>query len=174
MEQTLQSENYKIQKPEHWASDINDAQLIEYIKESEFSQKQADEGRDYCYFLDKIYYTSEDENSEYTCLAYTLNEPANLERASVIDVVLEENETYLIHRISVLRDGVLVDKIPDTKIKTLDSENQSGGGVLSSNKKVNITIKDLRLYDILIIEDSRVKVFTDRDFLRKEFSNMYG
>ena len=170
MEQTLQSENYKIQKPEHWASDINDAQLIEYIKESEFSQKQADEGRDYCYFLDKIYYTSEDENSEYTCLAYTLNEPANLERASVIDVVLEENETYLIHRISVLRDGVLVDKIPDTKIKTLDSENQSGGGVLSSNKKVNITIKDLRLYDILIMEDSRVKVFTDRDFLRKEFS----
>jgi len=170
MEQTLQSENYKIQKPEHWASNINDAQLIEYIKESEFSQKQADEGRDYCYFLDKIYYTSDTENSEYACLAYTLNEPANLERASVVDVVLEENETYLIHRISVLRDGVLVDKIPDTKIKTLDSENQSGGGVLSSNKKVNITIKDLRLYDILIMEDSRVKVFTDRDFLRKEFS----
>lgn len=170
MEQALQPEIYKIQKPEHWAGNINDSQLIEYIKESEFSQKQADEGRDYCYFLDKIYYTSDNENSEYACLAYTLNEPANLERASVVDVVLEENETYVIHRISVLRDGVLVDKIPDTKVKILDSENQSGGGVLSSNKKVNITIKDLRLYDILIMEDSRIKVFTDRDFLRKEFS----
>ncbi|RKR09589.1 uncharacterized protein DUF3857 [Flavobacterium sp. 90] len=170
MEQAIQSENYKIQKPEHWASYITDDQLIEYIKESEFSQKQADEGRDYCYFLDKIYYTSDNENSEYACMAYTLNEPANLERASVVDVVLEENETYVIHRISVLRDGVLVDKIPDTKIKTLDSENQSSGGVLSSNKKVNITIKDLRLYDILIMEDSRIKVFTERDFLRKEFS----
>lgn len=170
MEQALQPEIYKIQKPEHWAGNINDSLLIEYIKESEFSQKQADEGRDYCYFLDKIYYTSDNENSEYACLAYTLNEPANLERASVVDVVLEENETYVIHRISVLRDGVLVDKIPDTKVKILDSENQSGGGVLSSNKKVNITIKDLRLYDILIMEDSRIKVFTDRDFLRQEFS----
>lgn len=170
MEQAIQSEIYKIQKPEQWASTIDDTQLIDYIKESEFSQKQADEGRDYCYFLDKIYYTTDNENSEYACLAYTLNEPSNLERASVVDVVLEENETYVIHRISVLRDGVLVDKIADTKIKILDSENQSGGGVLSSNKKINLTIKDLRLYDILIMEDSRIKIFTERDFLRKEFS----
>ncbi|WP_017497993.1 DUF3857 domain-containing protein [Flavobacterium sp. WG21] len=170
MEQDIQSEIYKIQKPEPWASDLNDNQLIDYIKESEFSQKQADEGRDYCYFLDKIYYTNDNENSEYACVAYTLNEPSNLEKASAVDVVLEESETYVIHRISVLRDGVLVDKIPDTKVKILDSENQSGGGVLSSNKKINITIKDLRLYDILIMEDSRIKIFTERDFLRKEFA----
>jgi hypothetical protein len=170
MENLIQSENYKIQKPAEWASNTNDSQLIEYIKESDFASKQIDEGRDYCYFLDKIYYTSDEENSEYACVAYTLNEPANLENASVMDVVVEENETYIIHRISVLREGVLIDKIPDTKIKVLDSENQSDGGVLSSNKKINITIKDLRLYDVLIMEDSRVKIFTERDFLRKEFS----
>lgn len=170
MENLIQSENYKIQKPAEWATNTNDNQLIEYIKESDFASKQIDEGRDYCYFLDKIYYTSDAENSEYACVAYTLNEPANLENASVMDVVVEENETYIIHRISVLREGVLVDKISDTKIKVLDSENQSDGGVLSSNKKINITIKDLRLYDVLIMEDSRVKVFTERDFLRKEFS----
>ncbi|KAF2329568.1 hypothetical protein [Flavobacterium ginsenosidimutans] len=169
MENIIESESYKIQKPENWAPTINDDQLIEYIKESDFSNKQVDEGRDFCYFLDKIYYTSDTENSEYACVAYTLNEPANLESASVRDVVVEENETYVIHRISVLRDGVLIDKIPDTKIKVLDSENQSEGGILSSNKKVNITIKDLRLYDVLITEDSRTKVFTDRDFMRKEF-----
>ncbi len=169
MENIIESESYKIQKPEAWAPVINDNQLIDYIKESDFSNKQVDEGRDFCYFLDKIYYTSDTENSEYACVAYTLNEPSNLESASVRDVVVEENETYVIHRISVLRDGVLIDKIPDTKIKVLDSENQSEGGILSSNKKVNITIKDLRLYDVLITEDSRTKVFTDRDFMRKEF-----
>lgn len=169
MENIIESEKYKIQKPEHWASKIDDNQLIEYIKESDFSNKQVDEGRDFCYFLDKIYYTSDTENSEYACVAYTLNEPSNLESASVKDVIVEENETFIIHRISVLRDGVLIDKIPDTKIKVLDNENQSEGGVLSSTKKINITIKDLRLYDILIAEDSRVKVFTDRDFLRKEY-----
>lgn len=169
MENLIQSENYKIQKPAEWATNINDSQLIEYIKESDFATKQIDEGRDYCYFLDKIYYTNDEENSEYACVAYTLNEPSNLENASVMDVVVEENETYIIHRITVLREGVLIDKIPDTKIKVLDSENQSDGGVLSSNKKINITIKDLRLYDVLIMEDSRVKIFTERDFLRKEF-----
>ncbi|SHF86618.1 hypothetical protein [Flavobacterium defluvii] len=169
MENIIESENYKIQKPEKWASEINDDELIQYIKESDFSNKQIEEGRDFCYFLDKVFYTSDNENSEYACVAYTLNEPSNLESASVRDVVVEENETYIIHRISVLRDGVFIDKIADTKIKVLDSENQSEGGVLSSNKKINITIKDLRLYDILITEDSRIKVFTDRDFMRREF-----
>ncbi|WP_281235415.1 hypothetical protein [Flavobacterium gelatinilyticum] len=169
MENTLEVENYKFQKPENWAPSIDDSQLTDCIKESDFSNKQVEEGRDFCYLLDKIYYTSDTQNSEYACVAYTLNEPSNLESASVKDVVVEENETYIIHRISVLREGVLIDKIPDTKIKVLDSENQSEGGILSSNKKVNITIKDLRLYDVLIIEDSRVKVFTERDFMRKEF-----
>ncbi len=166
----MQVENYRIQKPEMWAGNIGDEEIKNRIKDSEFAKKQIDEGRDYCYFLEKQYYTSNTENSEYVCMAYTLNEPGNLERASVSDVIVEENEVYQIHRISVLRDGVLIDKIPDTNIKVLDSENQSSGGVLSSNKKINITIKDLRLYDVLILEDSRIKEFTDRDFLRKEFS----
>ncbi|GEN67365.1 DUF3857 domain-containing protein [Chryseobacterium rhizosphaerae] len=170
MDNQMQVENYKIQKPEVWAGNIGDQEIIDRIKDSEFSRKQIEEGKDYCYFLDKKYYTSNNENSEYVCMAYTLNEPGNLERASVSDVVVEENEVYQIHRISVLRDGVLIDKIPDTRIKVLDSENQSSGGVLSSNKKINITIKDLRLYDVLVLEDSRIKEFTDRDFLRKEFS----
>jgi len=170
MDNQIQIENYRIQKPEVWAGIIEDQDLIDRIKESEFARKQIDEGRDYCYFLDKKYYTSNTENSEYVCMAYTLNEPANLERASVSEVVVEENEIYHIHRISVLREGVLIDKIPDTSIKVFDSENQSAGGVLSSNKKINITIKDLRLYDVLILEDSRVKAFSERDFLRKEFS----
>lgn len=170
MDNPIQIENYKIQKPELWAGSINDQELIEKIKDSEFARKQIDEGRDYCYFLDKKHHTNNKENSEYVCMAYTLNEPGTLERASVSEVIVEENEIYSIHRISVLRDGVLIDKIPDTNIKVLDSENQSSGGILSSNKKINITIKDLRLYDVLIMEDSRCKAFTERDFLRKEFS----
>jgi hypothetical protein len=170
MDNQIEIENYRIQKSEEWAGNIDDQQLINRIQDSDFARQQNNDGKDFCYFLDKKYHTSNTQNSEYVCMAYTLNEPANLERASVSDIVVEENEVYHIHRISVLRDGVLIDKIPDTKIKVLDSENHSSGGILSSNKKINITIKDLRLYDILILEDSRVKPFTERDFLRKEFS----
>lgn len=170
MNKQIEIENYKIQKPEIWVENIDDQELINRIKDTEFAKLQKDNGKDFCYFLDKKYYTSNTENSEYVFMAYTLNEPANLERASVSDIVVEENEVYNIHRISVLRKGKLIDKIPDTKIKVLDSENQSSGGILSSNKKINITIKDLRLYDVLILEDSRVKAFRERDFLRKSFS----
>ncbi len=170
MDNQLEIENYRIGKTEAWAGNIEDHELLERIRESEFAKHQIDQGKDFCYFLDKKYRTGNNENSEYVCMAYTLNEPANLERASVSDIVVEENEVYHIHRISVVRDGIMIDKIPDTKIKVLDSENQSSGGILSSNKKINITIKDLRLNDILIMEDSRVKVFSERDFLRKEFA----
>lgn len=161
--------SFKIDKPEHWAHTLTDQEVIARLKETDFSREQTDEGRDYCFFLDKIRYVSDEQNNEYVFVAYTLNDPVNLESASAKDIVIEENEEYIIHRISVLRDGVLIDKIPDTKIRVLDSEDQSHGGVINSTKKINISIKDLRLYDIILLEDSRIKSFTDRDFLRKKF-----
>lgn len=169
MEPIRNDEKFTFGKPGSWIEQMDDEQLKSKIKESAFSGKQAEEGRDYCYFLNKIFYTENERESDYVCMAYTLNEPANLEYASAYDMVLEENERYRIHRISVLRDGQLIDKIPDTGIKVLDDENRSGGGILNSTKKINVSIRDLRLYDVLILEDSREKVFTDRDFMRKEF-----
>lgn len=162
--------SYIFSKPADWANSLNDKAILDYIKETEFSKVQNDEGRDFCYFLDKIYHTSDISNSEYACLAYTLNEPANLEKASITEVTVEENEVYQIHRMSVLRDGILIDKIPDVQIKVLDGENQSGSGVLNNFKKINITIKDLRLYDIIILEDTKTKTFSSDEFLRKDFS----
>lgn len=169
MNQTNNESRFLIHPPESWAEHVDDEKLISLIADSEFSKKYIDEGRDYCYFLNKIYYTDNERESDYLSMAYTLNEPANLERASVFDVVLEENETYYVHRIAVLRDGKLIDKLQDASLKVLDNENQSGGGILSSTKKINVSIKDLRLYDVLILEDSRTKIFTEKDFLRKEF-----
>ncbi len=169
-ELVTENQSYYFKQPEIWAPQYSDDEIKKLITETDFSKQWTNEGRDYCFFLDKIFYTNERENSEYVCMAYTLNEPANLERASVYDMVVEENESYVIHRISVFRNGEIIDKTADIKIKVLDNENQSGGGVLSSNKKINVTIKDLRLYDVLIIEDSRNKIFSERDFLRKEFA----
>ena len=170
MSETIIESIYRVQKPDAWAVSLTDEQIIEKCQETPFSRAQNDEGRDYCFFIDKIYHTTDYCNSEYAFLAYTLNEPANLEKASINEVIVEDNEVYQIHRISVLREGVLIDKIPDLQIKVLDGENQSATGVLNNFKKINITIKDLRLYDILILEDTKVKTFTPDEFLRKDFA----
>jgi len=161
-------ERYRIEKPADWAPQLSDEEIVSALAESGFSRRQHEEGRDFCYFLKKIEYTNDEQNAEYTCMAYSVQQPDTMEVASVQEHILHTAEHMAIHRISVLRDGVLIDKLPDTKFKVLDNEDQSMAGVINSSKKVNITIKDIRLYDVLIVEDTHVVTFTDKDFLRKE------
>lgn len=167
MEQELE-EKYKIGAPESWVTPLTEEELLSKIVESDFSQQQYDEGKDYCYFLRKTHYTDDTQNSEYNCMAYSVQQPGTLEFASVNEFVLYPAEQMVFHRIMVLRDGQLIDKLPNTKFKVLDNEGQSLDGVINSSKKVNINVKDVRLYDILIIEDTRILTFTEKDFLRKE------
>lgn len=167
MEQELE-EKYKIGAPEAWAAPLSEEELLSNMVESDFSQQQYDEGKDYCYFLRKIQYTDDTQNAEYNCMAYSVQQPGTLEFASVNEFVLYPSEHMVFHRIAILRDGVLIDKLPDTTFKVLDNEGESLDGVINSSKKININIKDVRLYDIILVEDTRVLTFSDKDFLRKE------
>ena len=162
-------QGYKIQAAPQWADTLTNEQIIKLCEDSPFATEQIEEGRDFCYLLNKYYYVDDQQNADYALMAYTLTQPENLERASVGDMVLEENECYEIHRIAVIREGEYIDKLPDTNIKVLDNENNSTGGVLSKSKKINVSIRDLRLYDILILEDTRTKVFSEKEFVRRDF-----
>ena len=162
-------QGYKIQAAPQWADTLTNEQIIKLSEDSPFSTEQIEEGRDFCYLLNKYYYVDDQQNADYALMAYTLTQPENLERASMSDMVLEENECYEIHRIAVIREGEYIDKLPDTNIKILDNENNSNGGVLSKSKKINVSIRDLRLYDILILEDTRTKVFSEKEFVRRDF-----
>lgn len=162
-------QGYKIQAAPQWADTLTNEQITKLCEDSPFSTEQIEEGRDFCYLLNKYYYVDDQQNADYALMAYTLTQPENLERASMSDMVLEENECYEIHRIAVIREGEYIDKLPDTKIKILDNENNSNGGVLSKSKKINVSIRDLRLYDILILEDTRTKVFSEKEFVRRDF-----
>lgn len=161
-------EKYTIGSPESWSPSIRKDDILELIKESDFSQQQYDDGRDFCYFVHKTVYTDDTKNSEYVCMAYSVQQPSTLDFASVNEYILLSSEQVTFHTIAVIRDGVWIDKLPDTKFKVLDNENDSIDGVINSSKKVNYAIKDVRLHDILIIEDTRTLFFTSKDFLRKE------
>ncbi|WP_311324677.1 hypothetical protein [Capnocytophaga sputigena] len=167
--QTEEKELYSFSEAPDWAKSLSDNEMVQLLVETDFSREQTDEGRDYCYFLHKYSKVDGNSTSDYTLMAYTLTQPENLERASMYDMVLEENEYFTIHRISVYRNGQLIDKTADTTIKVLDNEGQSGRGIISSSKKLNFSIKDLHLDDILILEDTKEKVFTEKEFLRRDF-----
>ncbi|WP_314771924.1 hypothetical protein [Capnocytophaga sputigena] len=167
--QTEEEELYSFAEAGDWTNSLSDNEMVQLLVETNFSREQTDEGRDYCYFLHKYSKVDGNSTSDYTLMAYTLTQPENLERASMYDMVLEENEYFTIHRISVYRNGQLIDKTADTTIKVLDNEGQSGRGIISSSKKLNFSIKDLHLDDILILEDTKEKVFTEKEFLRRDF-----
>ena len=169
MQLTTKVEKYIFDKPEEWTKSISDGELLSLVKDTDFLKNYKEQGKDYCYFLNKKIYTHNEREVEYSCMAYTLNEPSNLEAASVSDIVLQEHTTYVIHRIAVVRNGELIDKTPDVNIKVLDDEDSSGNGVLNRTQKINITIKDLRLYDVLVLEDSRSSIFTEKEFLLKAY-----
>ena len=87
-------QGYKITSAPEWANTLTDAQIIEICKDSDFATEQIEEGRDFCYLLNKYYYVDDQKNTDYALMAYTLTQPENLERASVNDMILEENEYY--------------------------------------------------------------------------------
>lgn len=164
---TLPNELFSFSPAKDWAGSLSDTEIINLLKNNDFANEQLDAGRDYCYFLHKVERFDKDSRQYYTLMAYTLNEPGNLEYASMNDVLLDENEFFNIHRISVFRNGQLIDKTPQTTIKILDNETQNG--VISNEKKLNVSIKDLHLGDILILEDTREKIYTEKEFLRRDF-----
>lgn len=162
-------EKYTISPPPAWAQSLTDEQILNAVQETDFTKEILDEGKDICFYLNKINRYSDDKNEEYSLLSYSLTQTRNLEVASVEDVYLEEFATMHFHRIAVIREGVMIDKFPDTKIKVFDSEEQSQGGVYSNSKKLNISIKDLRLYDTIIIERTVENAYSDKELIRKDF-----
>lgn len=152
-----------------WANPISDTEITNHINNTEFALQQLKEERDFCYFLNRTYYTTDHEMGDYMIMVYTLSQPASLEGASIYELLTEEQEYYSLNRISVYRNGELIDKIPDSHIKVLDAENPGGNRVFSSAKKIHVNIRDLHLNDVLILESTRHRVITDKDFLRKRF-----
>jgi len=49
-------ERYKIERPATWAPQLSDGDILAAVAESDFSRRQHEEGRDFCYFLKKTQY----------------------------------------------------------------------------------------------------------------------
>lgn len=162
-------EKYSFTTAPEWAESPSESTLVQQTQETDFSKNLMDENKDICFYLKKIRNHKTDGSEEYSCVVYSLTQPKTLEIASVEDIYLEENASVEFHKIGIIRNGVYIDKTADTKIKVLDSEDQSHGGVYNNSKKINISIRDLHLYDILVMERTHKVAYSSKEFIRKEF-----
>lgn len=165
----MNEEKYSFSSPDVWAGAPSDELLKNLTQETDFSNKTLDEGRDICFYLRRIRNQQNNGFEEYSCVVYSLTQPKNLEIASVEDIYIDENTTVDFHRIAVIRQGELIDKTGDTKIKVFDDEIQSQGGVYNNSKKINISIRDLRLYDTIITERTIKTKYTEKERVRKDY-----
>lgn len=162
-------EKYTFSSPPNWINSITKQEILDVTKENDFSKQIIDEGKDICFYLNKVLNYQKDKNEEYSCVIYSLTQSRNLEIASVEDVFLDENSHIIFHRFLVVREGQLIDKTADTTIRVFDNETQTQGGVYNNSKKVNISIQDLRLYDTVITERTIVNNYSEKEFIRNQF-----
>lgn len=145
-----------VQSPD-WVNLLDDRELIAKCAVDEFSQKITAQGKDFCYLSKNVVRTSDDSNDYYTCQIYTLNTSNVLQAALIYEVSLAENESLQFHRIAVIRDGTVIDKLSSAVIRVLDDESASYQGIINKLKKVNVILDDLRLGDIFVTEVTRIR-----------------
>lgn len=162
---------YKTQeKPPQWANSLTEEEIIQLVKNGEFAEKQLNEGKEFCYYLSKVIHTSQDREIFYCNMIWTLTEPETLKAASSRDCIVSEEDVYEIYRIGVVRQGKYLDKTADLNIRVFDFEEETEKGVVNKQKKINISIKDLRLNDTIVVEDAIVTTFTEKEFVARDFS----
>jgi len=152
-----------------WIDEPTEEEFAKIITETDFSEEQIRQGKDFCYHLNKITHTTNTQNSYYCSMVYSLTQPDTLNGAGVIEHILHEEETYHLYRLWVYRNGEWIDKIPDTSFKVIEHEDESRNGIISNQKKLNISVKGLQLYDIFVIEDCFVRSFGENTFMLPNF-----
>lgn len=163
------SNKFQFSVAPEWVKSPSNKELFEVTQETDFSKQINNENKDFCFYLNKVKNHHDNAFFDYSCVIYSITQSQTLEIASVEDIYLEEFGTVDFHRITVIREGEIIDKIPDTKIKIFDNENQSQGGVYNNTKKINVAISDLRLYDIIIVERTINTHFAEKEYIRNEF-----
>lgn len=140
----------------HGDRNYQDDELVKLaLTKTDFDKKSA-QGKGFCQLLGQQYIFQDEKTFDYSIVIYPLDEPGLLDSAAKREYILAENDELILHRIAVVRNGVYLDKQADVQIHVLDYDEQGNRGVLSHRKKISLIIKDLRLQDILIFENTTV------------------
>lgn len=161
--------SYSFNKVPNWVSVISDEEIISLTVENEKNEVIKASGKGLCHIRREIINTSELSNQTYLLSAWNLNNPEILQGASVSEVFLKEADHLDLHRIQIIRNGELIDKKDDLKVRVLDDESTSSSGSINKNKKVHIVINNLQLGDVLVWEQTIITTFSEKNHVDKKY-----
>jgi len=144
-------------------------QFVEDANKTDEVIKAKEDRSGVCYIRTRIYHTSNDLNEMYELRAWNLHIPGVLQQASVQECELGSQGHFSLHRVKVLRAGVIVDKAADVTVRVLDDERESAAGMIKKAKKAHCIISDLRIDDVLIWECSFAEIFDENSYLDKRY-----
>lgn len=158
---------YIIGQVPDWISGISDEDLVAFSKES--TKQMENLGKSIFYLSKEAIRTSNFKNEFYSLREWSLDTSDYLQSASITEFFLGESEFVTIHRVSVIRNGEVIDKLSDLNIRVLDDERDSSYGSINKIKKVHCIVNGLSLHDVFVFEFTIERVFSDDHFLDKKY-----
>lgn len=162
-------EKYLFTEAPSWADKITDPELVKRLKYDSKIQELKNSGRRFCFLFNNIFYTSNEKNVDYLMMVWYLRDTDDLQGASISEFFLTEHQSLNIHRMAIVREGVLIDKTKDLTIRVFDDERSSSFGSINKTKKIHCVVGDVRLGDIFLLEYSIVTVFGEKNVLDKNY-----
>jgi hypothetical protein len=162
-------EKYIIEPALAWSESLSDAEILSISQPSADDLALRAAGKGVCYLNKEIIKASGSRTDTYNLMIYDLSNPELLQGGSILEFNVRENEFLAIHRISVIRNRVLLDKRTELNVRIFDDENLSSFGTIHSLQKINVITNDLHLGDTFICEYTKVTIFDDQNPLEKEY-----
>jgi transglutaminase-like putative cysteine protease len=86
---------------------------------------------------------------------YLVTDRSGLEEAARFDVDYDPaTEDVVLHRVHIIRNGQIIDRLPDANVRVLERESELDNGVFDGLKTVHVEIKDVEVGDIVDLEYS--------------------
>lgn len=167
-------QRYNIKDSPIWVKKLSNEDLLRISFESKNNNKTSEirkSGRGICYLLSEVVNTSGEKNETYLLKIWELNNANTLQSASINELLIKSNEHINVHKVSVIRDGVVLDKSSTLNVRIIDDEKYSSQGSINNLKKVHFVINDLKIDDIFVFEYTIVTLFDYNNFLDKKYFN---
>jgi len=165
-------EKYNTGPKPSWIDDFSDEKLLKVCQDDpDFRLDDATSGsaKGICQVSWQYVKTSSEGNESYYLRAWRVDDQQSLQVATMREFLVSDGQRVIMHRIAVIRDGIIVEKMADVVVKVFDEERSSSFGIIEGTKKVHLDISDIRIGDTFIIEYSIVFGFDPSDILYREF-----